>query len=300
MTAPHARPASVPADPPAVPPPRAASPVGPAARPTVPRTFAAMLARELRVLRRNFLTTFVRVVLQPLLFVFVFAYVLPKIGPGGGAFPQGAGAPTFATILVPGLVGSAMVMQGLTAVVFPLVMELSWQRSIEDRALAPLPIQLLALEKIVAGAAQAVLAGLLVFPAVWFVHAQGAGPSLHVDSWPLLLVVLVFGALLSAAGGLFLGTVIDPRQMQMLFALILLPATMLGAVYYPWAALAQVRWLQVAVLVNPLVYLSEGLRAALTPQLGHLPTWAFLLVLVGGTLLLCWQAMRSFTRRVLS
>jgi len=271
----------------------------PTIRPTIPRTFLAMLARELRVMRRNFVSTFLRVVMQPLLFVFVFAYVMPKIGPGAGLFAAGGGGPTFSTILVPGLIGSAMIMQGMTAVVFPLVMELSWQRSIEDRALAPLPIELLALEKILAGAAQALIAGLLVLPTVLFVHAAGQAPSIDVRNWPLFLVVMVFGALLAASAGLFLGTVIDPRQMQMLFALVLLPATMLGCVYYPWAALEHIRWLQIAVLANPLVYVSEGLRTVLTPQLDHMPTWAFLLVLVGGTLLLCWLAMRTFTKRVL-
>lgn len=272
----------------------------PVIRPTIPRTFVAMLAREVRVMRRNFISTFARVIMQPLLFVFVFAYVMPKIGPGGGLFGAADGGPTFSTILVPGLVGSAMVMQGMMAVMFPLVMELSWQRSIEDRALAPLPIELLALEKIVAGAVHALVAGLLVFPTVLFIHADGQAPSISVDNWPLLIVMMVFGALLSASASLFLGTVIDPRQMQMLFALVLLPATMLGCVYYPWAALQDVRWLQVAVLANPLVYVSEGLRAALTPQLDHMSAWAFLLVMIGGTVLLCWLAMRTFTRRVLN
>jgi ABC-type multidrug transport system permease subunit len=272
----------------------------PAIRPTIPRTFLAMLAREVRVMRRNFVSTFLRVVLQPLLFVFVFAYVMPKIGPGAGLFGGGVGGTTFSTILVPGLVGSAMIMQGMMAVVFPLVMELSWQRSIEDRALAPLPIELLALEKIIAGGTQALIAGLLVFPAVLFVHAEGQAPDVHVENWPLFLVVMVFGALLASSAGLYLGTVIDPRQMQMLFALVLLPATMLGCVYYPWAALQSIRWLQLAVLVNPLVYVSEGLRAVLTPQIDHMPVWAFLLVLVGGTLVMCWLAMRTFTRRVLN
>jgi ABC-2 type transport system permease protein len=271
----------------------------PRVRPTLPRTFLAMMARELRVMRRNFVSAFIRVIMQPLLFTFVFAYVMPKIGPGTGLF-AGSGGTTFSTILVPGLVGSAMIMQGLLAVVFPLVMELSWHRSIEDRALAPLPIELLALEKILAGATQALVAGLLVFPTVMLVHARGQAPSVHVGNWLLLVVVLVFGALLAAAAGLFFGTVVDPRQVQMLFAVILLPATMLGCVYYPWAALEDIRWLQIAVLGNPLVYVSEGLRAALTPQVDHMPMWAFLSVLVGATLLLCWQATRTFTKRVLT
>ena len=270
----------------------------PTANLTIATTFRAMLAREARVMRRNFVATFLRVVLQPLLFVFVFSYVMPKIGES--AFTSSAGGPSFSTILVPGLVGSALIMQGIMAVVFPLVMELSWQRSIQDRALAPLPIPLLAVEKIVASGLQALIGGLLVFPAVLLVHAKGQAPSIHIANWPLLIVVLVAGAVLASAAGLFLGTVIDPRQIQVMFALVLLPMTMLGCVYYPWAALHHIRWLQIAVLVNPMVYVSEGLRASLTPQLAHMPTFAFLSVLLVGATGLCLLATRTFSRRVLS
>ncbi|WP_262401667.1 hypothetical protein [Actinomadura sp. CNU-125] len=99
----------------------------PPARATVPRTFAAMMAREVRVMRKNLLSTFVRVLMQPVMFVFVFAYVLPKLG--GGAM-AGSGGATFSTILVPGLVGSSIIMQAMMAVTFPLMMELNWQKSI--------------------------------------------------------------------------------------------------------------------------------------------------------------------------
>jgi ABC-2 type transport system permease protein len=92
----------------------------------------------------------------------------------------------------------------------------------------------------------------------------------------------------------------DPRKMQMLFAVILLPATMLGCVYYPWSALSHIRWLQIAVLVNPMVYMSEGLRAVLTPGVGHMPLWAVLLVLIGGTAVFGYLGTRTFKRRVLN
>ncbi len=61
----------------------------PVPRPTLLKTFNAMMAREFRVLRRNAVATFTRAVMQPLLFVFVFAYVFPKIG---GGFNLGGGA----------------------------------------------------------------------------------------------------------------------------------------------------------------------------------------------------------------
>jgi len=282
----------------------------PVPQPTLAKTFAAMMAREFRVLRRNAVGTFTRAVMQPLLFVFVFTYVMPKIGGGfmfggsaagaGSAGAAGAGSVNFATILVPGLMASMLLMQGIMAVTFPLVMEFSWQRTIEDRALAPVPIGVLATQKIVAGAAQAFIGALIVFPIVLVVHAAGQAPHVHVTNWPLLVLILVTASLLTASLGLLLGTVMDPRKMQMLFAVILLPATMLGCVYYPWAALHQIRWLQYLVLVNPMVYMSEGLRAVLTPGAAHMAIWAILAVLVGGTVIFGYLGTRTFTRRVLN
>src|SRR5215471_17311165 len=275
----------------------------PTPQPTMVKTFAAMMAREFRVLRRNAVGTFLRAVMQPLLFVFVFTYVLPKIGGGlafGGASSVAASGINFATILVPGLMASMLLMQGIMAVTFPLVMEFSWQRTIEDRALAPVPIGVLGVQKISAGAVQSFLGALIVFPIVLLVHAAGQAPHVHVTNWALLVLILVTASLLTSALGLLLGTVMDPRKMQMVFAAILLPATMLGCVYYPWSAMHQIRWLQLLILINPMVYMSEGLRAVLTPGVGHMPMWAILTVLVGGTAIFGYLGTRTFTRRVLN
>ena len=279
----------------------------PEPRPTLIKTFNAMMAREFRVLRRNAIATFTRAVMQPLLFVFVFAYVFPKIGGGfnlgGGAAAAGAhttGSINFATILVPGLMASMLLMQGIMAVTFPLVMEFSWQRTIEDRALAPVPIRVLAIQKIVAGAIQSFVGACIVFPIVLLVHASGQAPHVHVTNWALFVFILLAASLLTASLGLLLGTIMDPRKMQMLFAVILLPATMLGCVYYPWSALHHIRWLQIAVLINPMVYMSEGLRAVLTPVLGHMPMWGVLTALIGGTVVFSYLGTRTFTKRVLN
>src|SRR5215472_4592397 len=274
----------------------------PVPHPTLWKTFAAMMAREFRVLGRNAPSTFIRAVLQPLLFAFVFAYVMPKIGSGFSVAPSaaGGGSINFATILVPGLMGSMFLMQGMFGTTMPLIMEFSWQRTIEDRALAPVPIRVLAIQKITAGAIQAFIGAAIVFPVVYWVHAPGQGPHIHVTNWFLLLVVMVFASTLTASMGLWLGTVVDPRKIQMIFAVVLLPATMLGCVYYPWAALHVIRWLQIVVLINPMVYMTEGLRAALTPSIGHMPLWAIMLALVGGTLVFGGMAVRTFRNRVIN
>jgi ABC-type multidrug transport system permease subunit len=274
----------------------------PEPHPTLLKTFAAMMAREFRVLRRNAISTFTRAIMQPLLFVFVFAYVLPKIG--GGMMVAGAGGRSgganFATILVPGLMASMLLMQGIMGTTMPLVMEFSWQRTIEDRALAPVPIRVLAAQKILAGAVQSFIGACIVFPIVLFVHAAGQAPHVNVTNWALLALVLAFGATMTSSLGLLLGTIMDPRKMQMLFAVILLPLTMLGCVYYPWSALHTIRWLQIATLINPMVYMAEGLRSVLTPSLGHMPLWAVFLALVGGTAIFGYLGTRTFRNRVVN
>jgi ABC-2 type transport system permease protein len=242
---------------------------------------------------------FVRVIMQPLLFVFVFSYVLPTIG-AANAITTTAPAGAFATILVPGLVAMSMNFQGIQAAALPLVSELSFTNEIEDRVLAPIPVWAVATEKIVAGSIQALLAAIIVFPIVVTVHAPGHAPSVHVSNWPLFLFVLVMAALLASASGLFLGTVVNPRKISVLFAVVVIPVTFLGCVYYPWAELHSIRWLQILVLLNPLVYMSEGLRASLTPAVPHMPTWAYSLALLGGVVAIGALALRTFTKRIVT
>jgi ABC-2 type transport system permease protein len=260
-------------------------------------TFLAMLARDTRVLRRQIGQFLLRTIMQPLLFVFVFAYVFPKIGQG---FRGSVAGTSFTTVLVPGLIAVAINFQGIQAVALPLVQEFSYSKEIEDRVLAPVPVWMVGLEKIVAGAIQSIIAAIVVFPIVYLVHARGAAPKVHIHDWLLFVAAIVFASFLASALGLFIGTVIDPRKITLLFSVVLLPITFLGCVYYPWATLSPLPWLQYLVLINPLVYMTEGLRASLTPQLPHMAVWASLLALVGGSVALAIVSLRTFTRRVVT
>lgn len=274
------------------------------------KTMLALLARDVRVIRRDFLAFLVRTAMQPLLFVFVFSFVLPTVtggggqraggGQGGGLIGNGLGGVTFSTILVPGMVAVAVMFQGIQAVAFPLVQEFSFTKEIEDRVLAPVPVWAIGAQKIAAGTLQALIAAGVVFPIVLEVHASGQAPHVVVSSWPLFAFVLIFACLLGSSVGLLLGTLIPPRQIGLLFSVVLLPLTFLGCIYYPWATLSSIRWLQILVLVNPLVYMSEGLRAALTPEVTHMPVWAFSLALVVGVLGVGTASLWSFRRRVLT
>jgi ABC-2 type transport system permease protein len=232
--------------------------------------------------------------MQPLLLIFVFTYVFPKIGQAiGGA----SGATEFSTLLVGGVIASAMIFQGVQAVALPLVTDFGYTREIEDRVLAPMPVWAVAAEKVASGAFQALLASLVVFPLALFIPATPVHLRVH---WPLLLTMLPLAAAMSAAFGLTIGTRVEPRQVPLIFSLLVIPMTFLGAVYYPWKTLTPLPWLKTIVLVNPLIYVSEGMRASLTNGVPHMALWAIYLALVGFTALFWKLGIDGFKKRVLS
>ena len=264
--------------------------------------FNALLLRDLIVLRKNLGIFIARTLIQPFLLVFVFLYVFPQIGEGIGGNSAG-GLSSFATVLVAGVVALSIMFQGIQAVALPLANEFGYTKEIEDRVLAPLPVSLVAIGKVVAGAIQGLIAAAIVFPIAAVVHAKGVQPNLSVH-WVLLLTLIPLTCIMTSSLGLFLGTRISPRNIGLMFGFIVLPITFLGGTYYPWTALAAIKvggfpWLQALVCINPLIYVTEGFRAALTTA-SHMPMYVIYPVLIGLCALLLWAGCRGFHRRVIS
>ena len=198
--------------------------------------------------------------------------------------------------MAPGLVAISCIFQGIQAVTLPVVMEFGVSREIEDRVLAPMPVWAIAIEKIVSGAIQAAISAVLVLPFVLWVPST----PVHLDvDWPVVLTFTPMICLLSGAIGLFIGTRAEPRQVPLVFSIIVMPMTMLGAAYYPWARLSTIAWLKWAVLVNPLVFMSEGMRAGMT-AIPHMNLWAVYGAVLGFGALFTRLGVNGFRKRVLA
>ncbi len=272
-------------------------------QPSYGRAFGGLLLRDFYVLRREIVPFIVRVAMQPLAFLFVFTYVMPHMTGGAAratpaASMAGMGAGGFGTVLLPGLMAVGIMFSAIAAVALPLATDFSITREIDDRVMSPMPIEGVALEKIVFSALQSLVAAGVVFPLAYYMPSTPV--QAHVTSWWFLAAVLVLSSFVSGALGLVIGTAVQPKQIGLIFGVVVIPITFLGCVYYPWAALGAIRWLQYGVLINPIVYISEGLRAALTPSLGHMPELLILGMLVFFCVLLTWLGMRGFRRRVVS
>src|SRR5437667_3042687 len=123
-----------------------------------------MLARDAHVARRNAIQLFLQTFLQPLLFVFIFGRVMV----GSGYLPA-----AYKSLLLPGIMAISMVFTGIWAVAMPLIAEFQFTREIEDRLLAPIDIAWVAIEKVIAGLIQALIAGLAVIPLAWLILRPG-------------------------------------------------------------------------------------------------------------------------------
>ena len=253
------------------------------------KAFLALLARDAHVARRNLIPLLFQTFLQPLLFVFIFGRVMV----GSGYLPA-----TYKSLLLPGIMAISMVFTGIWAVAMPLIGEFQFTREIEDRLLAPIDISWVAVEKVVAGLIQALVAGLVVIPMAWIILRPGLELRLQNPALFICITLLVAG--FSACGGLALGCSVDQQHIGLMFSMVLTPMIFFGCTYYPWSALSNFPILQKFVLINPLAYASEGLRATLVPQFPHLSLPLILAALTLFDVLLLVVGLRQFHKKAVS
>jgi ABC-2 type transport system permease protein len=262
----------------------------------------ALLLRDVVVLRKTLRIFVLRTLIQPFLLCFVFLYVFPKIGQGiggHGAIEESA----FATILLPGVVGISIMFQGVQAIALTMAQEFGFTREIEDRVQAPCPIWLVAIAKVLSGAAQGVLSAIIVLPIASVVHAPGVEAHLNLHWW-IILTFVPLACIAMAGLGLVLGTSFAPQNIGLMFGFIILPITFLGGTYYSWTKLSPVtvggwHWLQTVVLINPLIYVNEGMRAAFTDA-PHMHLYVIYPVVISFAAVFLAIGLRNFRRRVLS
>ena len=193
--------------------------------------------------------------------------------------------------------------QGVQSIALAMAQEFGFTREIEDRVQAPCPIWLVAIAKVLSGAAQGVISAIIVLPMASVVHAPGVHAHL-IFHWWVIFTFVPLACIAMAGLGLLLGTSFEPRNIGLMFGFIILPITFLGGTYYSWTRLAPVKiggfhWLQTVVLINPLIYVNEGMRAAFTGA-PHMHLYVIYPVVVAFGALFLGLGLRNFRRRVLS
>ena len=201
-------------------------------------------------------------------------------------------------MILPGVIALCLAMASIWSVAMPLVSDFGFTKEIEDRLLAPVAIELVAIEKIVSGALQGMVSALVVLPLAWWI--MGPVPNVTLRELPMLLAMMILGGTVFSTFGLFFGTAMKPQQVSVMMSVVFVPMIMFGCVYYPWRGLATTRVLQVLVLLNPLTFISEGLRAGLTPSVPHMPALVIVGALIAFGALFLWLGLRAFRKRAIA
>ena len=250
-------------------------------------TFLSVLWRDIFTTGREIVPFLAQVVVQPLFSLLIFGKILADLGYTSGVFGQ---------ILLPGLVALNAFLTGLQSTALPLVIDFSFTREIEDRLLSPMSMGLVAAEKMVFGALRGVISGLFIVPLGLFL--------LHV-SWPLADVlpvtgVLFLGALVAAALGMTLGTLVSSRRIEIMLTVILTPLIFTGSTQFPWRAISGVPWFQWLCAINPCTYVSEAMRAIIAPHaVKSIPLWLDVLILGAGLVVFGGIGIYGFMKRAL-
>jgi ABC-2 type transport system permease protein len=145
---------------------------------------------------------------------------------------------------------------------------------------------------------QALAAGIVVIPLAWLVLRPGV--EIHVYQPFAFVAIVLLVAAFSACGGLALGCSMNQQHIGLMFSMVITPMIFFGCAYYPWSALKTFPIMQKAVLINPLVYTSEGLRGTLVPQFPHLPLAAVLVMLTLFDVVFLALGLRQFDRKAIS
>jgi len=200
-------------------------------------------------------------------------------------------------------VGLTAVITALQGVTLPLVLDLGFAREIDDRLLAPIPVSLVAVEKVVFAAMRGLIAAAIIFPLAYWI--LGSEFQVRSDSIGVIIGILILTAFAGASLGLTIGTLVKPEQIGLMFSLIFTPLIFTGCTYYPWGRLDSIKWFQILTLFNPLTYAAEGLRYAMVPTFnGHaIPTLGIGWVILGlgvTFVVFLYLGIRTFRRRVIN
>lgn len=226
---------------------------------------------------------------QPFFLLLVFGRIMPMVGATQALYPA---------LFYPGVVALNIFLTGVQSITVAMVLDFGTTREIDDRLLAPAPISVVALEKVVFGAMRALIAGLLTIALALLV--VGPGFQMRTDMLLPLLGVLVLIALTSAALGLWIGAALPFDKIWLIFTLVFTVTQFTGCVFFTWRSLDSLKIMQIITLTNPVTFAAEALRATMVSGMATMPLgWA--VVGMGACLVgFLFLGLRTFRKRAIS
>ncbi|MBB5182298.1 ABC transporter permease [Catenisphaera adipataccumulans] len=253
------------------------------------KAFWAMVQRDLLVQWRDKWEFVFRVAMLPFILILVYGYMLPTVGILPADFP---------THMFCGMIGMSMLITGIHGTAVPVSMDFHNLREIEDRLLAPVSSRTVAYVKMFVGILESFIGGLIVLPISLILMGSKISIQMDASMIPVLILVLILTAMASAALGLLVGTIIKPSQVAAMFPGFLMPVVFLGAIFYTWHQMSPLPVMQGIILIDPLTWINEAIRAVMTPQITSLPLSLTMIGIIVWIVVMGIIALKRFDRMV--
>lgn len=249
--------------------------------------FRHLVSADLIVFRQNFKNKLIDLSIWVVLTLVVMGYVMPIIGLSAD----------YGTFQFASLVASVGIFE-----VFPEVMNLisdfEGDRIISYQLTLPVPSWVIFLKKITYYAISIVVMAVCMLP-VGKLVLWNQFDLFKIAIVPLFLIILVSSVFYGAFTLWIASFVPNLSRVDMVWMRIVFPLWFLGGFQFSWYVLYKFSPAFAYInLLNPIVYVVEGTRAAMLGQQGCLPFWVSFVVLLVFTIFFAWHGIRRLQRRI--
>ena len=218
-------------------------------------------------------------VAQPLLYLFV-------LGAGLGGNTRGSGA-DFQRFIYPGVLGLSLLFSSVfAAIIIVFDRQVGFFKAV---LVSPLPRPAIAAGKILSGALQALIQGVILLPFSALVGIHLGPLQLCALVGSMVLGAITFSAMGVAAAARFTSTTVFP----IISNALLLPMFFMSGAMYPLGSAP--RWMRVAAHLDPVAYGVDLMRGAVLGRF-FFPPLLSVAALFGLAALLCWMSVGVFNR----
>ncbi|WZU02295.1 ABC transporter permease [Erysipelothrix sp. D19-032] len=246
-----------------------------------------MVKRDLVIQARDKYEFVFRVGMLPFILILIYGYVLPKIGVVSADFPQ---------YMFPGMVGMSLLLTGIHGTAVPLTMDFNNSREIEDRLQAPIDTRYIAIAKMIVGIIESWIGALIVLPISLIFMNEYLVFSFTFGQIIGLIGVLILASFASATLGLLVGTIVKPMQIARNVPGILNAYGIYRSNLLYMGCIVRITSIPMLVLVNPLVYINEALRAFMYVDVASMPLMFSVLGMVVFTIIMGYVGFKRFMR----
>ncbi|MBX9923260.1 MAG: ABC transporter permease [Rhabdochlamydiaceae bacterium] len=250
-------------------------------------TICQLIRRDLLIFKEEFWGKFLDTAILLFTVVVVFGYFLPSYGLQSDYGP----------FLLIGVIAGFGFFE-VVGKVSVMIADMEGDRTILYTLTLPIPSVLVFVYIGVSWALISSIISLLLFP-LGKVLLWSQFDLSKICFWRFALIFLLSN-LFFGFFALWLSSILKTMgSISHLFVRIVNPMYTFGCFMYSWNSVSQISsWIGFAHLLNPLVYIMEGMRSAALGSQGYLPFWFCFLCLAFFTVLAAWDGMRRLQKRL--